>query len=151
MPIVTLQSTLYRVRDIDAAVPDPVVVAGVPRVTTGSVANAADDSSGSMYKLASLPSQSIMDPASFLQVDGWGFASVRVGTIDDNDALVSVAKSAGATVSPIAAGDAKWDKRLWEVLGLSEDPGGWIDIYAHAVANATGAGTLRFRFVTLRD
>ena len=66
-------------------------------------------------------------------------------SVDDVDALVSVLKSAGNTVSPIAFGDANHGKALWEVVGLAADPGGVISIYAHAIANATGAGSMPFR------
>ena len=79
-------------------------------------------------------------------VENWGFAAIRIGTVDDVDALAAVLKSAGNTVSPIAFGDANHGKALWEVVGLAADPGGLIGIYAHAIAAATGAGSMPFRF-----
>lgn len=66
-------------------------------------------------------------------------------TATDPDAFANVAKSAGATVSPIVFGDANHGKHLREILGLPEilkEP--MISLYAHAGANATGAGSMKF-------
>jgi len=51
--------------------------------------------------------------------------------------------------NPIAQGDANHGLRLWEVLGLAASPGGNIALYAHAEANATGAGSMPFRIAYL--
>ena len=149
MPVEAVNSNLIRARDVDAITPDPVLLSGITRITTGEVDNAADASSGSAYHLCDLPSACLLDPSSFVVVDGWGFASIRLGTAGTVDALISVLKSAGPVATPVAAGDAKYDKRLWEILGFAEDPGGMIGIYAHAIAAATAAGKLRFRFATI--
>jgi len=79
-------------------------------------------------------------------VSGWGFAAVRIGTKTDVDALVAVVTSAAAVVNPVAIGDAKHGVPLWQVLGLAADPGGNIGLWAHAIANATGAGSLKGKF-----
>lgn len=128
--------------DIMSADTDPAKLRGRPIVTTFTATNAATDSSGSKYLLCKLPSCAILDALTAFQVENWGFAAIRIGTADDVDALVAVLKSAGTTVSPVAQFDAKHGKPLWEVLGLAADPGGDIALYAHAIANATGAGTL---------
>jgi hypothetical protein len=129
--------------------PDPSIARGRPIIAIGTVANASDDSSGSTYHLIDLPSDCLLDIGTAFDVENWGFAAIRIGTKDDVDALVSVAKSAGNTVTPNAFGDANHGKQLWEQLGLAADPGGMISIYAHAIAGATGAGSMPFRFAYL--
>ena len=131
--------------DSTSVEPDPARARGRPIVAAGSVANGASDSSGSTYHLADLPSDCILDSATGFQVENWGFAAIRLGTRSDVDALASVLKSAGTVVSPIVKyAAASHGKPLWEVLGLADDPGGTIGIYAHAIADATGAGSMAF-------
>lgn len=146
MAVVSKKSNL--IADYVAMTPiaDPEFVRGRPVVATGSVTNAADDSAGSTYLLASLPAHAILSSATALAVANWGFATVQIGTLDDPDALISVLKSAGNTVSPVTFGDtAKHGKHLWEILGLAAEPkSGFIDLYATAAADATAAGTLLF-------
>ncbi len=146
MAVVNLKSNLFG--DYLAGIdnPDPELARGRPIVATGSVENGATDSSLSTYKLASLPSNCILGDRTKFDVENWGFATVNIGTLTDVDALITIAKSSGNTVSPVVFGDAKHGKRLWEVLGLAADPGGVIDIYAHASAGATGAGSMPFQF-----
>jgi hypothetical protein len=146
MAVVNTKSNLYG--DYLAGIdnPDPELARGRPIMATGTVSNGATDSNLSTYKLASLPSNCILADRTKFDVENWGFATVNIGTKDDIDALITVLKSAGNTVTPVVFGDAKHGKRLWEVLGLAADPGGMIDIYAHASAGATGAGSMPFQF-----
>lgn len=123
---------------------DPAKVRGRPIVAAGTVTNAATDSNGSSYHLVDLPSCAILDARTAFQVQNTGFAAIRIGTKTDVDALVSVLKSAGNVVSPVAQFDAKHGKPLWEVLGMAADPGGMIGLYQHAIADATGAGSMLF-------
>ena len=143
-PIVEGQSDLI-VGPLTAA-PDPARARGRPIVTQFTCTNAASDSSGSKYLLASLPSDCILSPQTWFKVDQAGFAAIRIGTATDVDALVAVLKSAGTYVEPLTRGGASHGKPLWEVLGLAADPGGFIGIYWHAIADATGAGTLQGAF-----
>lgn len=145
MPITNNHSDLVPRALGGAAHPDPHAVAGTVRVATGTVANAADDLSGSTFRLVDLPSGCYLHPDTFFDVENWGFAAIRIGTKDDVDALVSQLKSAENVVTPVAAGDANHGVPLWQVLGLSEDPGGYIPLYAHAIADATGAGSMPFQ------
>lgn len=144
MAIVTGQSNLYRSAQALENNPDPQLRAGVVRHAVGTVANLATDSSGSMYRLAPVPSYAILHPSTLFDVENWGFAQVVIGSRDITDQLLDVARSAATTQSPFAWGDANHGKRLWEVLGMSADPNAVIDIYAHAEANATGAGSMPF-------
>lgn len=122
---------------------DPAKLRGRPIVITFTVENAAGDSSGSTYLLAKLPSEAILDSRTAFQVQNWGFAQVNIGTDSDIDAVGTVAKTAGNVYSPVAFGDAKHGLPLWEILGMAKDPGGDIYLYAHASANATGAGSMK--------
>ena len=125
--------------------PDPEQARGRPVIATGTVANLSTDSNTSKYHLADIPADALLHEDTAFDVENWGFAAIRIGTYSDVDALAAVLKSAGNTVSPIAFGDANHGKRLWEVLGLAANPGGNIGIYAHAIAGATGAGSMPFR------
>ncbi len=129
----------------DSVPPDPMQARGRPIVPTGTVANAADDSSGSTFHLVDLPSNCLLSHDVFFDVTNWGFAQINIGTADDIDALITVAKTAGNMVAPIAKGDANHGKYLWEILGLAADPGGKISLYAHASAAATAAGSMKFQ------
>lgn len=145
MPITDNQSDLFRKPHLEEDTPDSKQTHGRLYTATGKVTNAADDLSGSTFKLAELPADCILDDRTAFDVENWGFADVRIGTKDDVDALVSATTISATTQSPIAFGDANHGKELWEVLGLAANPGGNIAIYAHAIANATGAGEILFR------
>lgn len=123
---------------------DPQAIAGIMRVVTGRVTNAADDSSGSKYHLCDLPSDCYLDPGTLFDVENTGFATINIGTETDIDALITVLKSAGNTVTPVAFGDADHGVELWQALGLAANPGGFIGLWLHASGNATGAGTTLF-------
>lgn len=144
MPIVNKKSDLFADRSLDEVVPDPARARGRPICATLTVANAADDSNTSSYHLCDIPADAILDSRTAFQVQNWGFAAIRIGTKTDVDALVSVLKSAGNVVNPITFGDAKHGLPAWEALGLSAPPeSGIIGLYAHAIANATGAGSMK--------
>ncbi|HMO07026.1 MAG TPA: hypothetical protein PKD10_05180 [Paracoccaceae bacterium] len=142
MPIVIKRSTIITdPRQLEPG-PDPVFARGRPIVSAFSVANAADDSSGSMYHLVDLPSDCSLDHVTAFQVQNWGFAAVRIGTRSSIAALVSVARADANVHVPMAIFDARWAKPLWQQLGLSADPRGMIGLWAHAIAGATGAGSM---------
>lgn len=152
MAIVSGKSDLiHDFRDPTSSPPDPVQARGRQIAATGTVANAAADSSGSMYHLCDLPCDVILMPGTFFDVENWGFAQVVIGTRTDTDALVDQTLATEDIVTPIGQGDANHGKRLWEVLGLSESPRAPISLYAHAEANATGAGSMLFQIVYLDD
>lgn len=143
MPIVHTTSDLI-VDPYDGEQPDPARARGRPICATFTVTNAADDLSGSSYHLCDIPADAILDSRTAFQVENWGFAAIRIGTLTDVDALAAVLKSAGNVVSPVAFGDAKHGLPAWEALGLAARPeGGIIGLYAHVIANATGAGSMK--------
>lgn len=144
MAVVNLKSDLYPERPLDSDAPDPAKARGRPIIATFSVANGATDSALSMYKLATVPADALWDEATSFKVDGWGFATVSIGTKTDIDALVTIAKASGTYVNPVLVGDAKHGLPIWQALGMAAAPeSGLIDIYAHGPADATGAGTLK--------
>lgn len=130
---------------------DPVEIAGRVIVATGNVTNLSTDSNGSSYHLVSLPSDCILLANTFFDVQNDGFAQIVIGTKTDTDALLDVARSAAAIQRPIVDGDANHGKRLWEMLGFAANPGGKIELWKHAEANATGAGTTLFQIHYLAD
>lgn len=121
---------------------DPAKAAGVMIVAADTVTNGATDSSGSKYLIGMFPSECILDSKTFFNVANWGYAAIRIGTLTDPAALVSVLKSAGNNISPIVQGDARHAKPLWQQLGLSADPGEKIGLYVHGIADAVAAGTM---------
>lgn len=145
MPVTSKKSDLFRNELLNGDVIDNSKVRGRVRVATGIMANAADDLNTSKFLLAKVPSHALLHTDCAFDVENWGFAAIRIGTESDVDALVSVAKSAGTSVTPVVFGDAKHGLELWQVLGLSADPRGEIGIWAHAIADATGAGNMPFR------
>ncbi len=145
MPVAKGKSNLITDLETGYSNPDPQIVRGRPIVAAGTVANAATDSAASKYHLIDLPAEAILDALTTFKVDGWGFATVSIGTETDADALVSVARSAGAIVGPITRLGAQHAKPLWQVLGLAAAPkSGVISLWVHGPANATAAGTMPF-------
>jgi len=145
MPITSNKSNLVADLVNNVPVADPEYVRGRPVIATGTIANAVDDLSGSTYHLIDLEAHVILDSRTAFDVENWGFATVNIGTLDDPTALITILKSAGNTVSPIAFGDANHGLPLWQVLGLSEAPiSNKISLYAHGPADATGAGAMPF-------
>lgn len=145
MPVVKGQSDLIPNRATGTGNPDPEKARGRPIVAAGLVVNAATDSALSKYHLIDLPAEAILDPLTCFGVDAWGYATVSIGTETDPDALISVAKVAGAVVSPITRLGAQHGKAIWEVLGLAAVPkSGVVSLWAHGPANATAAGRMPF-------
>ncbi|MEO1637774.1 MAG: hypothetical protein AAFU41_00835 [Pseudomonadota bacterium] len=150
MPIVTGTSDL--IQDYLAETPnkpDPVQARGRAVYATGTITNAADDENTSMYHLIDIPSDAILLPDTFFDVTNDGFAQIVIGTKSDTDALVDQTKATGNIVTPVAQGGASHGLRLWQVLGMAENPGGNIALYKHAEANATAAGSTKFQIVYL--
>lgn len=123
---------------------DPAKARGRRIVTVDTATNLATDNSGSKYLLGMFPSECILMSDTYFKVDNWGYAAIRVGTFSDPAALVSVLKNAGANVTPIAQGDARHAKPLWQQLGMAAEPGGEIGLYIHGIADAAAAGTMPY-------
>lgn len=148
-PIVHETSDIFRDQRAGAQVPDATRTHGRLYHITGTVENAADDLLGSTYLLFRAPSDCIPHESTFFDVENDGYATIRIGTAEDDDALVDQLKTAANVITPFARGGTGHQKKLWEVLGLPADPGGVIAIYKHGIANAAGAGKCQFRFAFL--
>lgn len=147
MPVVQVKSDLFRTQPLlGQATPDPARARGRPIITQFSVSNLSTDSALSQYLLAELPSDCILGFSTWFKVDGWGFATVNIGTKTAIAALGTVARATAAYFEPVTRGDANHGKYLWEELGLAADPGGTIGIYAQGPANATVAGVMTGEF-----
>lgn len=147
MAVVDEKSDLFRNAHALDLSPDPLKTKGRLMVATGTIANLATDSNLSKYRLIELPSDCYLHEDTFFDVQGDGFAQIVIGTLTDTDALVDQTRATENIVTPIAIGDANHGKQLWEILGLAADPGGFITLFKHAEANATGAGSMDFRIV----
>lgn len=144
MAVVSVLSGLYN-NPYGGSDPDPLLKAGRLKNASGRVANGAADNTGSTYALIDLPSDCLLHPSTWFYVANDGFADIRIGTLANPAALVSQLKSAGNLIQPVTAGAANFDQPLWQRLGLAADPGGWITLYKHAIANAVAAGNMTFQ------
>ena len=128
-------------------------LAGVLRTAHGSVELAAGDSTDNdIVMLAPIPSNASV-PTLFVGSDTFGGSctfNVGIyqadGTVKDEDVFAtSVADAAALTDVRYEAADLNTgSKKLWELAGDSEDPGGYF--YIAITFNATGgtAGTLNW-------
>ena len=128
-------------------------LAGVLRTAHGSVELAAGDSTDNdIVMLAPIPSNASI-PTLFVGSDTFGGSctfNVGIyqadGTVKDEDVFAtSVADAAALTDVRYEAADLNTgSKKLWELAGDSEDPGGYF--YIAITFNATGgtAGTLNW-------
>lgn len=127
-------------------------VNGYVRSSTGSVVKASADSNNSVYRFVRLPSNARLIGRTLENDAITGMTDVNIGVydvddgaaVDDNlleDALTLA--SAGAAFAPFGqiAPENK-GKRLWELLGLTEDPQIQYDIAATAIAAGAGAGDI---------
>jgi len=128
-------------------------LAGVLRTAHGSVELAAGDSTDNdIVMLSPIPSNAAL-PTLFVGSDTFGGSctfNVGVyktdGTVKDEDVFASAVADAGAMadVRYEAADLNTGSKKLWELAGDSEDPGGYY--YVAITFSATGgtAGTLNW-------
>lgn len=114
------------------------------------IAVASGDSINSVYWLARIPSSARIKASSTFWVSAVaGLTSLSIGVDNlrgtkQRDALVSQVDvhlgGAFSLVSAVTA--ANYGKELWQLLGLSADPGGALDIYASVLAAPSAATTL---------
>ena len=135
-------------------------LAGVLRTAHGSVELAAGDSTDNdIVMLAPIPSNASV-PTLFVGSDTFGGSctfNVGVyktdGTVKDEDVFASAVADAGAMadVRYEAADLNTGSKKLWELAGDSEDPGGYY--YVAITFSATGgtAGTLNWNISYVVD
>ena len=124
--------------------------------TTKSVTARSD---GDTLKLLTLPSNARIHGDSLVSWDdlassGSPTMDIGIGSVDSNltsdpDALLNGLDVTGAGTNKLVSDHANYGKKLWELAGLSSDPGGEIDIYASfvdAATNVTGDVTLEVEY-----
>lgn len=148
--------------------------AGAParlKSVEGFVTTVASDAAGSTYQLVRVPSNAIIKTLLFrsaaqaagkVQLSAYYSDSTIDGTAPAKQGLVVPTTGAGFFADDIDCSSAVtpqdklgtgttpgwtmdlWNKRLWDALGLTSDPGGYIDIVAvvHTTAITTGAALL---------
>lgn len=146
---------------------------GVVRRVQGFITTVASDAAGSTYRLVRLPTTA-RDIRVFFEAEAQGAGKVQLsayysdsttdGTAVANQGLVVPTTGAGffaddidcaSAVTPAdktgtgTSGQANYHlgnrgKALWDALGLTSDPGGYIDLVAvvHTTAITTGAARL---------
>lgn len=105
--------------------------------------------------LGAIFSDAIINPVtSVIWFDDMGTAiTLDVGSTATENALVAAADVATAAGSCLFYKDvdvAKFCKPLWEVLGLSSDPGGTIEIFAKLEGGNPGTGTITWQITGQR-
>lgn len=132
------------------ALPEPVFAEGRSRVVvTGDVGITSGDSIGSKHYLGRVPSNAIILPGSTLYHGAAGTSvtydiGVELdGTVISANALASALAiaTAGNKAVTAALATGSQGKRLWEVLGLTKDPGVTYDIVGK-IGGAAATGTV---------
>lgn len=140
MAVVNVKSTAISNADATPRIANsPYIDSAMKRAAVGKASIAAADSVGSTYRMARIPSSARI--VSFSRTNGASGATGQVdvglyrtaadgGAVVDSDILHNemVLESAGNNVvaGQVAAGDK--EKRLWELLGLTADPGVDYDV-----------------------
>ena len=133
----------------------------------GTVEVAAADSDNSVYRMArvhsswrissievfndAITSGSVYDLGLYDTAENGGAVISGAQELFASDVTMVTARSTPTelTYEATATNIDKIEKRLWELLGLTADPGKWYDIAFTATTVGSGAGTisLRVRFV----
>lgn len=125
----------------------------------GTLEVGSNDSAGSLYKFARIPSGARLHELKIFSDAITGFSSAKVGlyNIQDtsgNDGAVASDNLFGSGIDLSVAQTEPYDvifnnlgienveKRIWELLGLSSDPQVMYDITIKSVTQTGGAGTL---------
>lgn len=113
----------------------------------------AGDNAGSTFPLITLPSSArLLSLSSLAHTAITGLTSLHIGLTDGTTtvaaALASALNVAGAGTKAVnaAVATANLDRRLWQLLGLSADPGRQLEIFVTMNTDATAAGTLVAQF-----
>ena len=117
---------------------------------SGTVTNLASDNQGSVYHLCDLPVSCILLPETRIKVTGWGFAQAVVGVAGYTDQLLDVAVSGAAANgnAPITIFGAKWNKPIWQQLGMPAAPQNFVTLAVFTEGDATADGQIDFSIST---
>lgn len=162
MPVENRKST--QITNADATPPvlnNSAVARGVPFVACATIEVAAADDDTSIYRLIRVPSNAVMQSLVLFN------DAITAGTSYDFGLLQTAANGGGATGADIdvfatavdlssarttgteilfeALNIDQMGRRVWEILGLSSDPGREYDLVASANTVGTAAGTITIR------
>lgn len=157
MAIVNTKSTI--VSNLDAGVnTQSYYNGGVKRSAVATVEKAASDSNGSVFRFFRVPSHARIDYLGIASDVITGFTALEVGVFEAGASSPTVTQlfasavdlSAGKTMTDItyesAATDiSKIEQRLWERIGLSEDPKCMYDVCGYGTTVGTYAGTISMK------
>jgi len=131
----------------------PFETNGMVRSSTGHIAKVAGDTNDSVFRLVRLPSNARLIGRTLKNDALTGATDCDIGLYETNDGAVvekdlledgislASAGSAFAPFAQIAPEDAA--KRLWELAGETEDPGGEYDVALTGNTFGTAAGDIR--------
>lgn len=119
-------------------------------ISTGPIAIANGDSTNSKIYLGRLPTSAIVLPQSILYhgavtgVTDFDIGLEKDGVLVDIDVLADglTLASAGNKQVTAALATGQIGRRLWEVAGLSNDPGGEYDIIGTLKADASAGASI---------
>lgn len=104
------------------------------RVLIDTGAFVAADAIGTTLYLARLPSNAVIHPDSKVWFDDFGgTGTMDIGGVNDDDILaadIDVSGAAGSSDLLARPDHTDYGKELWDLFGLTEDPGGNLDIIA---------------------
>lgn len=132
---------------------------GIKRITRGTVETLAADDAASVYRLCRVPSNAVIDHIWLASdaITGASATDVGVyqtaangGAVVDADFFATDVDISSATaftdvvLEATVTDKSKVEQRLWELLGLSADPGRDYDICV-TVNDVTAAGTISMK------
>lgn len=154
MPLVNLKSTPLSNADASPVVPNyPHEMAGMLRSSVGAIVKGATDNNASTYRFVRLPSNARLvgrrlqnDAITGMTDVDFGLYAVNDGAEVDKDILedgLNLSSAVDSGFAPFAQiAPENIGKRLWELAGETEDPGGEYDIVATANTSGSGGGDI---------
>lgn len=130
--------------------PDAIHACPIPAHLFSDVAIANGDSATSKLFVGKIPSRARLSPGSLVYHTAiTGLTSLDLGFPNENNsgAVLAAAldvSSAGSKNALNAVATANLYKRVWELCGLTSDPGRDFDLIATMNQGASAAGTLAF-------
>lgn len=117
---------------------------------TGNVSIAATDNANSVIYLGKMPSYAIpLSQSTVVHAALGGSCAYHLGLNVDNDifAASQACASAGTKGALASVTTANLGKRVWELLGLTSDPGREYDLILTLSADAAAAGAVFVNFL----
>lgn len=134
---------------------DGILAGAEVRVVPSTITITTGDSANSTHRIATVPSNAIIDPSSEYLFAATGITDLDVGVAYPNGGAVIDADCYVDGDDVSAAGSqtlrghgtlttANAFKRVWEIAGLSSDPGGFLDLIATQKAGTAATNVIQF-------